>query len=202
MNIVPLGKSETVYSCNSYLILGDWNRIEDLNTIIDPGTDGFILEEIARLSTGVGKTPVAQVILTHNHFDHAAGLKALKERYKARVFAFSDGPWVDEILRDGQFVKAGDGFLEVLHTPGHSTDSICLYAASLQALFSGDTQLRVKSAEESYAGDYLAGLTKLASRKIQNIYSGHDAPLTTGCQELIQQTVINLRKCRISSIGG
>lgn len=202
MKIVPLGKSETVYSCNSYLILGDWNRIEDLNTVIDPGIDDFILNEIERLSTGVGKTPVAQVILTHNHFDHAAGLKALKERYNAKVFAFSDGPLVDEILSDGQFVKAGDDFLEVLHTPGHSTDSICLYAASLQALFSGDTQLRVKSTHEPCARNYLDGLTKLASRKIQSIYSGHDAPLTEGCQEIIQQTVINLRKCRISSIGG
>ncbi|MBC8019090.1 MAG: MBL fold metallo-hydrolase [Verrucomicrobia bacterium] len=118
MKIIPLGKSETVYSCNSYLILGDWNRIEDLNTIIDPGTDGFILEEIARLSTGVGKTPVAQVILTHNHFDHAAGLKSLKERYNARVLAFSDGPWVDEILSDGQFVKAGDDSWKCCILPG------------------------------------------------------------------------------------
>ena len=56
MKIISLKKSDTVYSCNSYLILGDWNRIEDINTVIDPGTDGFILDEIEHLSTGVGKT--------------------------------------------------------------------------------------------------------------------------------------------------
>ena len=37
MKIVPLKKRPGTYSCNSYLILGDWNRIEDVNTLIDPG---------------------------------------------------------------------------------------------------------------------------------------------------------------------
>ena len=56
--------------------------------------------------------------------------------------AFIDGPGVDELLPDGRFVKAGDDFLEVIHTPGHSSDSICLYAPAAKALFSGDTQLK------------------------------------------------------------
>ena len=33
MKISPLKKTAKVYSCYSYLILGDWNRIEDLNTV-------------------------------------------------------------------------------------------------------------------------------------------------------------------------
>ena len=128
MKIIPLDKSEQVYTCNAYLILGDWNRIEDLNTVVDPGLDGFILDQIQRESTGVGKTAVEQVIITHNHFDHAAGVKFLKDRYQCRVLAFSDGPYVDELITDGQKIKAGDDFLEVIHTPGHSCDSICLYS--------------------------------------------------------------------------
>src|SRR5689334_12024196 len=130
MRIKPLARSDKTYSCYSYLILGDWNHIGDLNTIVDPGTDDFILDEIERMSTGCGKVPVGQVILTDNHFDHAGAVKAIKKRYKARVLAFSEGPWVDELLSDGQFIKAGDDILEVLHTPGHSSDSICLYAPS------------------------------------------------------------------------
>ena len=199
VNIVPLKKSDKIYSCNSYLILGDWNRMEDINTIIDPGIDDFILDEIAHMSTGVGKTPVAQVILTHNHFDHAAGLSFLKERYNCRVCAFSDGPGVDELLKDGQFVKAGDGLLEVIHTPGHSSDSICLYAPAAKALFSGDTQLKAHGACELYTSEYVAGIMKLAGRKILNIFSGHDVPLTKGCNEIILRTCNNLRKCESSS---
>ena len=178
MKIIPLKKSEAVYTCNSYLILGDWNRIEDVNTVIDPGLDGSIIEEIERTSTGVGKTPVVQVILTHNHFDHAAGLRFLKERYQCRVLAFSDGPGVDELLSDGQM--AGEDFLEVIHTPGHSSDSICLYAPKEKALFSGDTQLRVRAPGGVFPVEYVAAVQKLGSREILRIYTGHDGPLPKG----------------------
>jgi len=193
MRIIPLARSKKVYSCNSYLILGDWNHIGDVNTIIDPGTDDFIIDEIERLSTGCGKMPVAQVILTHNHFDHAGAVKAIKERYNARILAFSEGPGIDGHLCDGQFVKAGDDVLEVFHAPGHSSDSICLYAPSQKALFAGDTQLRVRWPEDAHSTEYVESLFKIARRDIQKIYSGHDAPILSGCQEVIQQTLRNIR---------
>lgn len=177
MRIIPLRKSEQAYSCNSYLILGDWNRLDDVNTVIDPGTDDFIIDEIERLSTGVGKTPVVQIILTHNHFDHAAGAGLLKARYRCKLLAFSRGPGIDELLKDGQQVRAGDQVLEVLHTPGHSADSICLYAPDLKALFSGDTELLVHSAGGEYPLEYMAGGRRLGKREIRSIYTGHDGVL-------------------------
>jgi glyoxylase-like metal-dependent hydrolase (beta-lactamase superfamily II) len=197
MKVIHLKKSDRVYSCNSYLILGDWNRLDALNTIIDPGTDGFVLDEIEHLSTGCGKHAVEQVILTHNHFDHNGGVMALKERYGARVLAFADGPGVDELLRDGQFVRAGDELLEVLHTPGHSSDSICLYAPAAKTLFSGDTLVRVRASGDVYTRDYLTGLVRLAARKIVRIYSGHDKPITDQAGETILSTLINVRNSRI-----
>jgi glyoxylase-like metal-dependent hydrolase (beta-lactamase superfamily II) len=199
VKIIPLKKSDKVYSCNSYLVLGDWNRLEDLNTVIDPGTDGFVLDEIEHLSTGCGKVAVEQVILTHNHFDHSGGVTALKERYGARVLAFADGPGVDELLRDGQFVRAGDEMLEVLHTPGHSSDSICLYAPAPKTLFSGDTVVRIRSPGDVYTHDYLDGLAKLACRKILKIYSGHDEPMTTLARETILETLANVRNSRLTA---
>jgi glyoxylase-like metal-dependent hydrolase (beta-lactamase superfamily II) len=191
-----LKKSDRVYSCNSYLILGDWNRIEDVNTVIDPGTDDFVLHEIEHLSTGCGKVAVEQVILTHNHFDHSGGAMALKKRYGARLLAFADGPGVDGLLRDGRFVKAGDELLEVIHTPGHSSDSICLYAPTAQALFSGDTQVKIRSPGDVYTRDYLDGLLKLAGRKIMKMYSGHDDPMTGQVRETILETLSNVRNSR------
>jgi glyoxylase-like metal-dependent hydrolase (beta-lactamase superfamily II) len=200
VKIIPLKKSATLYSCYSYLILGDWNRVEDLNTVIDPGTDGYILDEIKQLSTGCGKVAVEQMILTHNHFDHNGGVMDLKMRYGARVLAFVDGPGVDELLYDGQFIKAGDGFLEVLHTPGHSSDSICLYAPAEETLFSGDMQVRVRTQGEIYTRDYLDGLVKLSGRKIQRIYSGHDEPLTINARKTILTTLANVRNSRIAPL--
>ncbi|MBJ6799884.1 MBL fold metallo-hydrolase [Geomonas propionica] len=189
MKIVPLRKNSATYSCNSYLILGDWNRIEDVNTLVDPGVDGFILDQIRELSTGFGKEPVQQVVLTHNHFDHSAGVAAVKEAFGCRVFAYGDGPFVDETLHDRQFLKAGDDYLEVLHTPGHSGDSICLYAPSLQALFSGDTQVKVIAAGGSYCCEYVDGLKRLAAMKIQSIYSGHDQPVVKGARQMLLQSL-------------
>jgi len=200
VHIVPLKKSGQVYSCNSYLILGDWNRIEDLNTVIDPGTDGFILHQIESLSTGFGKVAVEQIILTHNHFDHNGGILALKERYGARVLAFTGGAGVDELLRDGQFLRAGDDYLEVIHTPGHSSDSICLYAPQAQAVFSGDTQLRIRGPGDDYPQGYLDGLRRLADKKVQSIYSGHDEPVTENVQQILQETVELVQKSRAKPI--
>lgn len=193
VRIVALKKNDRTYSCRSYLILGDWNRMEDINTLIDPGIDDFVIAEIERLSTGFGKVPVQQILLTHNHFDHAAGSLALKERYNCKVLAAIDGPGVDELLPDGSFIKAGDDFLEVIHTPGHSSDSICLYAPSLKTLFSGDTQLQPHQAGEEYTREAAAGIEKLAERNIESIYPGHDEPLTIGGGELIRRVVAKIR---------
>jgi len=199
MKVIQLKRSDKVYSCNSYLILGDWNRLEDMNTVIDPGTDGFVLDEIEHLSTGCGKVAVEQVILTHNHFDHSGGVMALKKRYGSRVLAFANGPGVDRLLRDGQFIKAGDEMFEVLHTPGHSSDSICLYAPAAKTLFSGDTVVRIRSPGDVYTQEYLDGLVKLACRKILKIYSGHDEPMTCLARETILETVANVRNSRLTA---
>ncbi len=193
MKIVALQKHDRIYSCRSYLILGDWNRIQDINTLIDPGTDGFVLAEIERLSTGFGKVAIEQIILTHNHFDHSAGVMAIKKRYGAKVLAFSDLPGLDELVEDGRFIKAGDDVLEVIHTPGHSSDSICLYAPAAKSLFAGDTQLKAHGAGETYSEAYLAGLLKLADREIKTIYYGHDEPLNSGCREAILASLHSLR---------
>ncbi len=188
MRVISLKKSTMKYSCNSYLILGDWNRVGDLNTVIDPGADDFILDEIARLSTGCGKVAVAQVLLTHNHFDHNGGVQALKAKYGSRVLAFADGPGVDDLLHDGQYVKAGDSVLEVIHAPGHSSDSVCLYAPEEKLLFSGDMQFRMAMQHDRYSPDYNEALARLSSREVLKIYTGHDLPISTDCNSIIQRT--------------
>ena len=80
MRVVELLRAPSLYTCRSYLLLGDWNVLGDVNTLIDPGTDGSVIDQIETLSTGCGKVPVEQIILTHNHFDHAAGIEIFKKR--------------------------------------------------------------------------------------------------------------------------
>ena len=193
MRVVELLRAPSLYTCRSYLLLGDWNVLGDVNTLIDPGTDGSVIDQIETLSTGCGKVPVEQIILTHNHFDHAAGIEIFKKRYGTRVYGWCSGKDVDELLRDGQLITAGDEQLQVLHTPGHSSDSICLYNGARRILFSGDTQLRVRTAGGVFAPEYIETHRRLSTLRIDTVYSGHDEPIYHGAEEIIMETLRNVR---------
>ncbi len=182
-----IDKNLSIYTCNSYLLLGDWNRLGDINTLIDPGTDGSIIEQIERISTGCAKSPVVQIILTHNHFDHAAGVPLLKKRYGARVLAFRAGPEVDEIINDGQCLRVADGYLDVIHAPEHSSDSICLFHRETGSLFSGDTPLRHANPQGSPSWESLLTLSILAELDIRVAYTGHDGAVFNGINKIVQE---------------
>ena len=196
MRVIELTPKPSIYTCRSYLLLGDWNVLGDVNTLIDPGTDGSVIDQIEALSTGCGKVPVEQVILTHNHFDHAAGAEIFKQRYGARVYAWCDGKEVDELLRDGQIIKAGDEQLQVMHTPGHSSDSICLYNITHRILFSGDTQLRIRTAGGVFAPEYIETLKRVSTLRLDTVYSGHDEPITHNAEGIILETLRNVRNSK------
>ncbi|CAH2031224.1 MBL fold metallo-hydrolase [Trichlorobacter ammonificans] len=197
MRVFQLTRNPKVYTCRSYLLLGDWNQLDDVNTLIDPGTDDFTFSEIDRISTGCGKVPVEQVLLTHNHFDHAASADLFRQRYGARVYAWVDGPGVDHLLHEGQILRAGDDYLEVIHTPGHSSDSIAFYCQAEKLLFSGDTQLRIRSSGGKYTQDYVQSLLKLSQRHIDLVYPGHDEPFTHDVQSIILETLKNVRNSNV-----
>ena len=197
MRVVCLKQNPYQYSCSSYLILGDWNRIEDVNTLVDGGIDDFVLAEISTLSTGVGKKGVEQIIHTHSHFDHCAGAKAIKERYYCPVLAFASQDVVDQTLQDGQIVRCGDQDFEVIHIPGHSCDSICLYCPEQEVLFSGDAPLFIKTPGGSYTQEFIDALEKIARRSISIVYPGHGSPILGEIGEMINNTLQNVYKSQI-----
>jgi len=197
MKVVCLKSHPSQYSCSSYLILGEWNRLQDVNTLIDAGVDGFVLEEIAGLSTGIGKRAVEQMVLTHGHFDHCAGAKAVKERYHCPVLGFSDQDVIDQTLYDGQILRCGDRDFEVIHTPGHSSDSICLYCPEQKVLFSGDTPLFIKTPGGSYTESFITALEKIARRSISIVYPGHGSPISGKIDERIRNSLQNVYKSQI-----
>ncbi|MCG6535462.1 MAG: MBL fold metallo-hydrolase [Syntrophales bacterium LBB04] len=195
MKVIALEKkSDSIYSCISYLVLGSWNRLNDVNTLIDVGTDGTITEEIEVMNTGVGKKQVDQVILTHNHFDHSAGLPAIIEKFSPRVYAFTPGPYVTHLLTDGQLLAIGDRYFQVMHCPIHSDDSICLYCEEEGVLFSGDTQLIVRHPGGTYSEIFVELLKRLSRLHITAIYPGHDHPITKKVKERIYETLSNVTK--------
>ena len=189
MRIVTLENSGNVYTSQVYLVLGGRSRLEDVNTLVDVGQDPAILASVVKAPTGVGKWPVERVVLTHGHSDHCALLPRVLEAFHPTVFAFSpniDG--VDGLLRDGDTIKMGDGVFEVIHMPGHSSDSICLFNEAEGVLFAGDSPVLITSSCGTYEAGFLVALEKLCARDVRRIYFGHGAPLTQRCNERLRES--------------
>jgi glyoxylase-like metal-dependent hydrolase (beta-lactamase superfamily II) len=189
MRVVKLENSGRMYTSQVYLVLGNANRLEDVNTLVDVGQDPAILASIEKAPTGVGKWPVEQVVLTHCHSDHCALLPQIRVVFHPRVWAFSPNPdGVDGLLRDGDTIRMGDAMFEVIHAPGHSSDSICLYNESQGVLFAGDSPLLITSPGSSYEAGFRAALEKLCTRDVSRIYFGHGPPLTERCNHVLRES--------------
>lgn len=198
MRVSLLKSDPKVYSCNSYLVRGDWNALADVNTLIDVGTDGSIIPEIETISTGVGKRRVEQIIITHEHFDHVGGLKVVKEKYNnPPTYAFNKIKGVDFQLHDGMNIKIGDELFEIIHTPGHSQDSVCIYSPKSKALFAGDTVLFIKSTGGTYSDFYLKMLERFLRLDLKVIYSGHDLPITNNINSMLAFSINNIKNSEI-----
>jgi glyoxylase-like metal-dependent hydrolase (beta-lactamase superfamily II) len=189
VRIVTLENSGQLYTSEVYLVLGDASRLEDVNTLVDVGQDPAILASLEQAPTGVGKWPVEQVVLTHGHSDHCALLPQIRKRFHPKVFAFSrNTDAIDGRLRDGDTIRMGDEDFEVIHTPGHSSDSICLYNEAQGVLFAGDSPLLIASPTGTYEAGFVAALEKLCARDVRRIYFGHGAPLTERCNERLRES--------------
>jgi glyoxylase-like metal-dependent hydrolase (beta-lactamase superfamily II) len=141
--------------------------------------------------------------LTHSHWDHIAEVSLLKDKYHIPVAIHTlDAPnlekpgsdqlpcWIsfpgvipDLLLEDGQSLSVGQLQFTVIHTPGHSPGSICLYCPAQNLLISGDTLFKGSIGNISFPTslpdqmwDSLAKLCKLPPAT--HVYPGH-GPHTT-----------------------
>ena len=195
MKISNLTEKSTVYTSNVYLVTGTWNAMQDVNTLVDVGMDQSIVNKINEYSTGVGKSRVEQVVLTHSHSDHIGILNLIREVFHPQVYAFS--PYiggVDHLLKDGDQLKMGDRIFEVCHTPGHSDDSICLFCQSEGVLFTGDISVVIQSSDGYYNQDFVRFMEQLCTKDIRTIYFGHGDPKTTECKALLSNSMKNILK--------
>jgi hydroxyacylglutathione hydrolase len=147
--ILPVG----ILQCNCSII-GDETTHEAM--VIDPGDDISQIVEIVRKNN----LQVKQIIITHAHIDHVGGAMKLRavtgapillnqNDYELLKILDVQATWIgvptpekveiDRSVSTGETVSAGSHSAQVLHTPGHTEGSICLYFAAEKKLIAGDT---------------------------------------------------------------
>jgi hydroxyacylglutathione hydrolase len=178
---------------------------------------GTILVDAGALPMAIKpfKDQINTIVLTHCHFDHTGRVKEISHMCKAKVAihkidarglvddlqslsmhfgARSPGIVPDIVLGEGDII----GELMVLHTPGHTPGSICLYSERDRVLISGDTVF-----SDGCFGRYdfpggsrmelARSLDRLALLDVEGLYPGHGEPVEHGgnrhiiaAQELIK----------------
>ena len=102
--------------------------------ILDPSWDLVEIELIIKRNN----LKIKYIVNTHHHFDHTLGNEAMAKSTNAPIIQHESSELKHDItVKDGDFIEFGSSKLKVLHTPGHSKDSICLVGEN--KIFSGDT---------------------------------------------------------------
>ncbi|MEO0278658.1 MAG: MBL fold metallo-hydrolase [candidate division WOR-3 bacterium] len=188
-------------SSNIYII-----NTGDGLVMIDGGNDYTSFLQLRDI--GFSHGDIKKIILTHGHPEHVMGVIELL-RYPEfmrntmfEVVMHESAPKEFKNILDnfkikytfvshGDKIEVGDFLLEVVHTPGHTFDSICFFEATTKTLFSGDTVLpfAYASSDPNAGGreDYhLLSLKMLERYGISNLLPGHGPVVYGRANEIIK----------------
>ncbi len=217
--VAPNPSAMTYRGTNTYVV-----GTRDL-AVIDPGP--LDLNHLEAILAACGPTQkISHIVVTHTHLDHSPLAKPLSERTGAPVWAFGTartgrsrimmelaesglaggGEGIDEafepnhLLRDGEVLRGTDWDLEVIHTPGHLGNHICL---ALQDLcFTADHVMgwasSLVSPPDGDLTDFMASCARLQQREWQRFMPGHGATIDAPHARL--NWLIDHRKSREAAI--
>jgi len=151
--------------------------------IVDTGLETTPAEYILPLVSELGHRPeeINYIVNTHGHGDHIWGNKALREKTSAKIAVHeldAEGVGIVDVkLKDNDTVKLGDREFRVVHTPGHTPGSICLYDEKDQVLITGDS-VQGRGVEEGNLvirnkQEYINSMKKLLKLEIKTMIVDH-----------------------------
>jgi glyoxylase-like metal-dependent hydrolase (beta-lactamase superfamily II) len=179
--------------------------------ILDPGPDDPA--HTAALLDAVRGETVSQIVLTHTHRDHTAGVPALQRATRAKTYgegrhraarplrgseevrldAGGDQTFAPDIrVRDGDFIEGSSFRLEAVATPGHTANHLAFALAGTDILFSGDHVMAwstsIVAPPDGSMNDYLHSLEKLLARRETLYFPGH-GPAAKDAHALVERYI-------------
>ena len=191
---------------NVYIIIGDKARI-----VIDTSTgeNPIIIRKIKQV---INPEEIDIVINTHSHIDHCGGNYLFKNAkilihefdyeemkrgtyYNTSGFILRVRNYEAEKIKDGEIIDIGNYVFKVIHTPGHTRGSICLYEEEKKILFTGDLIFADGLFGRTDLGgdeeDMRKSLEKICSLDVEKIYPGHGICVEEGADKHIRKALRN-----------
>ncbi|MBW6462112.1 MAG: MBL fold metallo-hydrolase [DPANN group archaeon] len=182
--------------------------------LIDTGL-GFHKNILEKALASLNITPdnIERIIFTHAHYDHIGGASLFTnakiamhsddtqiletgDNSKSCAFAFGKeliSQKVDLKLFDSDTIRIDDMLLKVIHTPGHTEGSICLYEKEKKILFTGDTIFLNAIGRTDLPGsnenEMIQSLGLLKTISVTTILPGHGKIIETDAKESINNTI-------------
>jgi len=198
----------TGYDCNLYVVTGPHP------VLVDAGTGMHMRKVLDRIEKLHLERPIEKIVLTHRHFDHVGGAADLASKFNAEVFIHEDdadsvekgdnestaanayGSRLKPIkvtrIAEDDTISTGEHELMVLHTPGHTAGSICLYERSKRFLISGDTVfvggVGRWDLPTGNRRELISSIRCLLMQQPQDLYPGHGPTSIGNATETIQDS--------------
>lgn len=161
----------------------------DRSIVVDPGPlDDGHLDAVAAVAGTVD-----QVVVTHHHVDHTEAARSFAERMGCGIRGLDPAQcWRADPLRDGETISVGGLDVEVLTTPGHTSDSISLLVEADGALLTGDMVLgrgtTVIAHPDGDLGSYFDSIARMralvAEGRATSLWPAHGPVLPDGAAVL------------------
>ena len=193
------------FEVNCYLWVDDETKH---GFLIDPGAQGHALMELCHENGWY----IEKILLTHGHFDHIGGIAAIRAETDIPVYIHEAGEayltdthlnlsrycHCDMTVHGAKHFRDGDTFrlesnpacsLQVIHTPGHTPDSVVFYDAQHGTAFVGDTIFKGSRGNDQYPGGNGRQLISSIRQRIlalpdeTRLLSGHSDETSVGAEK-------------------